>query len=141
MVTFINRLKISPVDNNKDDWELLDIFEVHISDIRPEKIAIKIPKGFITDGASVPRIFWIYLPRFGKYTKAAIVHDYLYKGCGSAYEQFGISGYFSINITRKESDLIFKKIMKVSGVNKVKCWLMYNAVRIFGWFSWRTKNE
>lgn len=41
------------------------------------KKLITIPVGFKTDFASVPRLLsWLILP-FGKYSKAAIIHDYL----------------------------------------------------------------
>jgi hypothetical protein len=37
-----------------------------------------VPKGFVTDLASIPRPFWSLLPPNGPYAQAAIVHDYLY---------------------------------------------------------------
>ena len=39
---------------------------------------VNVPVGFVTDFASIPRIFWSVLPPDGKYTHPAIVHDYLY---------------------------------------------------------------
>ena len=43
---------------------------------------IKIPKGFDTDFASIPRIFWSFLPPTGtkrnQYSKAAVLHDWVY---------------------------------------------------------------
>ena len=40
--------------------------------------AFEIPAGFVTDLASIPRVFWQVLPRDGEYAYAAIIHDYLY---------------------------------------------------------------
>lgn len=40
--------------------------------------AVIVPKGFVSDLASVPRVFWGVFPRTGPYAYAAIVHDYLY---------------------------------------------------------------
>src|SRR5262245_55189884 len=40
--------------------------------------AVTVPVGFVTDFASIPRIFWSALPPDGRYTYPAIVHDYLY---------------------------------------------------------------
>lgn len=37
-----------------------------------------VPRGFVTDLASVPRVFWAAFPPCGKYTPATVVHDYLY---------------------------------------------------------------
>ena len=39
---------------------------------------ITIPKGYKTNGANVPRLFWSIIPPFKpKYLPAVIVHDYL----------------------------------------------------------------
>lgn len=38
---------------------------------------ITVPAGFMTDGASVPRILWWFLPPWGdRATRAAIIHDF-----------------------------------------------------------------
>lgn len=36
-----------------------------------------VPIGFVTDGASVPRIFWMLFPPVGRYFLAAALHDWL----------------------------------------------------------------
>lgn len=82
--------------------------------------------GFVYDGASVPRIFWrlIGSPFTGLYAPAALVHDVLY---GAQVT------------TRKEADGVFLALMKVYGVGFVKRQLIYRALRIGGWASWRRK--
>ncbi|EDV7056814.1 DUF1353 domain-containing protein, partial [Salmonella enterica subsp. enterica] len=55
----------------------------------------------ITDLASVPRIFWAFMPPDGKYAKAAIIHDYMYDNALR---------------TKKEADRIFLDGMTVLGV-------------------------
>jgi len=44
-----------------------------------------IPKGFITDFASVPWFFRIIFPTYGKYTRSAVLHDYLSQEWGFCY--------------------------------------------------------
>lgn len=39
--------------------------------------AFTVPKGFVTDLASVPSVFWSVLRPDGEYAYAAILHDYL----------------------------------------------------------------
>jgi hypothetical protein len=39
---------------------------------------VDVPVGFVTDFASVPKMFWSILPPSGTYTQAAIVHDFMY---------------------------------------------------------------
>ena len=88
---------------------------------------IKVFKGFVTDGASVPHsLQWLYNP-YGKYINAAVVHDYLY----SVYNNTGIN--------RTLSDKIFRHIMKETGVDSRIARKFYAAVKYFGATSWKTK--
>ena len=81
---------------------------------------ITVPVGFITDLASIPRIFWRAVPVLGRHIKAAVLHDYLYaKSCR----------------TRKGCDMIFLEAMKVSGVKRP--WVLYRPVRMFGGRAWK----
>jgi len=88
---------------------------------------IRVPKSFITDGASVPKsLQWLYNP-YGKYINAAVVHDYMY----SIYNNTGIN--------RTLADKIFKHIMQETGVDNRTVRRFYTAVRCFGETSWKTK--
>lgn len=82
---------------------------------------ITVPKGFRTDLASIPRIFWMILPPFGRYSQAAVIHDYLY----------------SIKYPRDLADKIFYESMLRYGTYKWKAKIMYYAVRIFGKTAWK----
>lgn len=43
----------------------------------------RVPAGFISDGATVPRIAWAIFPPVGRYLTAAIIHDHaLINGLG-----------------------------------------------------------
>lgn len=77
---------------------------------------LKVPKGFITDLASVPRVLWVFFPPYGKYTEAAVVHDYLYSKINDT------------GINRELADKIFNHIMKELGVSFYKRNSMYRAV-------------
>lgn len=95
--------------------------------LRPLSVSLKgfsvsVPFGFMTDFASIPRIFWAILPPWGRYSLAAIVHDYLYA------KQI---------TTRKEADDVLLRIMKASRVSYVARYLIYYAVRIFGSIAWK----
>ena len=89
-------------------------------------ITIQIPKGFVCDGASVPRILWTIFPPFHRWTDSAIIHDFLYK------TQF---------IDRKICDKIFLTCMLEGGVNKFVAYLFYYNVRLFGKFAWKKYNK
>ncbi|WP_079906817.1 DUF1353 domain-containing protein [Salmonella enterica] len=97
------------------NWRVYEPFEFYLSDDNSDVISV--PAGFITDLASVPRIFWTLLPPDGKYAKAAIIHDWMYDNALR---------------TKKEADKIFLDGMTVLGVPKWKRMVMYWAVRVFG---------
>lgn len=78
---------------------------------------VTVPEGFVTNMASIPRIFWNILPPTGKYAKAAILHDWLYTDRKKP---------------RAECDRILLDGMKSLDVEAWKRYLMYGAVRLFG---------
>jgi hypothetical protein len=90
---------------------------------------IEAPQGFVTDFASVPRFFWRIVPPWGRYSPAAVVHDYLYA---------------TGRVSRAEADRVFLSLMEQLGVPLWKRTVMYRAVRIFGgaaWDEWRRKEK
>jgi hypothetical protein len=93
---------------------------------------ITIRKGFYTDGASVPRIFWNIFSPFGSYFSAALVHDFLYSK--DSNEIFPLTD-------RKEADLIFKEAMFNANVGWVTRETVYRAVRLGGWASYKKKHS
>lgn len=104
----------------KERWILLEGFEYHVGCYPSDEI-IKVPSGFDTDFASIPRIFWSILHPTGLYGKAAVIHDYTYR-----HRLY----------SRKKCDDIFLEGMKVLGVDSWKCFVIYWAVRLFAWYKW-----
>jgi hypothetical protein len=82
---------------------------------------IEVPQNFVTDFASVPRIFWRIIPPWGKYSPAAVIHDFLYTVA---------------KCSRFEADDIFLELMTRLGVPLWKRFSMYWAVRLGGEFAW-----
>ena len=77
-----------------------------------------VPAGFRTDFATVPRpVTWL-VPRFGAYTLAAILHDWLIT-----------EGLRTGVVTSREADGIFRRVMRESGVPVLRRWLMWTGVR------------
>lgn len=82
---------------------------------------ICVPAGFLSNGATIPRFLWWLIPRWGKYSQAAILHDYLY-----------INKLFNIEVC---DDILFEALVDL-GVVEWKRVLMYYSVRLFGWLYW-----
>jgi hypothetical protein len=114
---------------------------------------LTVPKGFVFDGTSVPRITWTIsgITPGGPEIPASAVHDMLYvtKGKVNNTMELGHTHFFKKDArdswqvvansvwTRKQSDKIFARILGEIGVPKKRRRLMYRAVRFFGWIPWR----
>lgn len=80
---------------------------------------ITVPKDFITDGASIPKMFWSILGPFGDYFEAAVIHDFLYSPS-------------NVKFPRNMSDIIFKEGMYNVGVPWYRREIIFRAVQLFG---------
>lgn len=86
---------------------------------------IFIDKGYITNGADIPRFFWRLYPPFSpEYLPAVIVHDYL---CDVADSDTDKTGRF---VKFHFADNVFREMLTKLGVSKVKVTMFYNAVRL-----------
>ena len=84
---------------------------------------VEVPKGFVTDFASIPRIFWSLLRPDGEYTYPAIIHDYL---------------YWTQTTMRQSADLVFRKAMEDFRIDTPTALTIYNAVRVGGGSAWQS---
>lgn len=87
---------------------------------RTKKYLIKVPKGFVTDYATIPKLLRGIILPYGKHSGASVIHDWLY------------SSSCNLDIGREKADKIFLEILKEVKVNFVLRILMYLAVRKFG---------
>ena len=79
--------------------------------------SVVVNRGFVSDGASVPRPFrWIF-PAAGNYLRAAIVHDFALR----VYE-------------RRTADRIFREALAFDGVMPTTAAILYTAVRAYSAF-------
>ena len=88
--------------------------------------AVTVPKGFVTDFASIPRPFWSALRPDGEYAYAAVVHDYL---------------YWTQTRSREEADDILKMAMEDFDVGTVKVGAIYIAAHLAGKAAWNGNTQ
>ncbi len=110
--SFINNLCTTYIPH--DQWQLDDELWFHSVLVRQ---IIKVPVGFITDFASVPRIPGLYWWFGGRANRPATIHDFLY--ANHIYD-------------RRTADQIFLEALKADGYNLITSNMMYAAVRLFG---------
>ena len=119
MSQFTEALVVTPLADGKT-WVILREFGYDVGDEGSgDHVAVEI--GFETDFATIPRIFWIVLPRWGRYGNASVIHDWL---------------YWKQTRPRKEADDIFLEGMGVLEVGAVTRYLIYISVRLFGFIAW-----
>ena len=108
-------------DEVTEKWEVLNDFYF----IRPNGDRILVPKGFKSDlksGGNIPMF-----PVSDEYNQACVVHDYLYSG---------------EIVTRSLADIIFKEALRaLKGMTTWKIPVMYWAVRLFGWMTYKEHTE
>lgn len=86
---------------------------------------IVVPEGFITDGASVPRIFQnIFPPLDGDYDAAAVLHDYVYQHA------------VALGRTKADADNLLKAGMEAMHTAAWKRFLIYQGVHRGGQLAW-----
>lgn len=109
-----------------DIWFTDEEFSYFIGPIANQRY-VTIPKGFFTDGASVPRMFWAIFPPWGSYGQAAIVHDYL-----CTYKMLTKNGDDpNLIISQSEIDKVLYEAMKISGVPIWKRAIIYGCVNLW----------
>lgn len=109
---------VRPFGDNKF-WVTVEDME-YIIGSTSERILI--PKGFVTDFASIPQGLWsLGLSPYGQYSRAAVIHDYLYwaQGC-----------------TRAQSDRLLVIAMKESKVGRFDEFAVYRGVDLGGGGAW-----
>ena len=84
-----------------------------------------IPRGFESDGASVPRIFWstVCPPLDPRTVRAGVAHDWIYRTQPEGW-------------TRAEADLMFLCYLIEDGLSVYHALKAYIGVRIGGWAAW-----
>lgn len=87
---------------------------------------IIVPKGFMSDLASIPSPVQNIISKVGPYDGAAIVHDWLY--CVQIFDRCTV-------------DNIFLRLMKKSGVGFLTRYTMFWAVRWCAGFAWELSKK
>ena len=99
-------------------WVLMEPLRYRLKDTEH---VIEVPKGFVTDFASVPRVAWSVMSPYDEHGRAGIVHDWLY------WEQ---------SCSRKQADKIMKLGMIETRVSHANRAIIYRALRLAGNGAW-----
>lgn len=102
-----------------------------------------VPKYFVTDFATVPRVLvWKTLP-YGPYTRAAVLHDWLLTELADwtiqqrHFTELRNTVGVQPPANSRDCDGIFRRVMEDLGVSWLTRWQMWAAVRLASLFNWR----
>lgn len=84
---------------------------------------ISVPRGFITDFATIPKFLHGFIGPTGKYWRASVIHDWLLK-------TLRMKPTFQRQASPRDIDGIFRKICREEGIPVVLCWLLWVGVRL-----------
>jgi hypothetical protein len=121
MAKFLTELDVKCIDDKS--WILSTALEYR-SDIIG---LVKVPIGFQTDFASVPRIPIFYILFGDRAHREAVLHDYLYRIDSSPV------------VERAQADDVFFEAMKERGKGFMVRYAMYWGVRLGGWTAYHKK--
>src|SRR5450755_1916345 len=108
------------VGNNRT-WIVVTPLTYRIGDTTDK---IVVPAGFVTDLASIPSAFWgppLFMTPAGQYSRASIIHDYL---------------YWTQKCTRDQADRLLVIAMKESRVSTFDELTIYEGVHVGGESAW-----
>lgn len=128
MSSFTTPLQLEFIDGRT--WRVTAPFDYRLGALDSLE-SVRVPLGFITDFASIPRGLWNLMPPIGLYGKAAVIHDWLYQ-----HQLVTIDPANCRLVNRGEADEILNEAMGVLCVHRVTRWLIFAGVRTGGWVSW-----
>lgn len=127
MSAFTGPLTITHLDVDWRSWRLEEPLVYEVGELGSGRV-IEVPAGFVTDGASVPRLLWSILPTWGSYSRAAVVHDFLLSRLASGAPHPKAP-------TRLQADRVFWEAMGVCETPLVLRVLLYVGVRLGAFLS------
>lgn len=128
--------KVGYLDDEVDKLELVENFTIRVYDIDKKKYnlskdeyIITCYKGYITDGSSIPKLFWrIYHPFYTEARWASAIHDIIY------------SEYYTL-FPKNFADDLLKVMMIHDGANNFTASTFHLCVKLGGKGGWKNLKE
>lgn len=112
-------IRLKKIEGMEGKYEVLENIEYYNG--------LVVPKSFITDLASIPKLFQGIIGVPEDFDEEGILHDFLY----SKYNDYGIN--------KETADKIFYQSLLLNEVDETIAYLMFKAVDAFGRPHWEKK--
>lgn len=123
MSTFTTPLYVECLDDGRH-YRLMAEFDFASEVV---EAIIRVPAGFVTDFASIPRVLWALIPPTGRWSKASVIHDVLY--------QYPMC--LPVPVTWMQANRVLLEAMTVLRVGRLTRWAIFAGVCAGGWLVWR----
>ena len=116
-----NGLNLAPLSNG--NYILTKSYKIRLDN----GDLITVPKGYQTNGADIPRLFWrLYPPYSPEYMPAVVIHDFLCdRAVETAKDKKDLQDLFLY------ADNAFREILEKLNIKQSKVKTFYNAVRFW----------
>lgn len=123
VIEFEDLPQVEPMPDGGECWVLVADFHVRV-----DGMGFTVPAGYVTDGASIPRLLWRLCghPMTTRRFPIAVFHDWLYDE-GAA-----------LGLTRQQVDEIYRDGLIALGYGKWAANAEYYALRLCGGSHWIT---
>ena len=117
-------------------WEVWEDYEFEFDNQR-----LVIPKGFVFDGASVPRLFWSFLAPTGLLLIPGLFHDYAYRYNYLLMRDGEKLAKYHEGAGKSFWDTMFRLVgQQVNGVHFANL-IAWGALACGGWVAWLSKRK
>jgi hypothetical protein len=125
MGTFSGRFEYEEIvgkeSHGRQMVRIMEPMSYHCTDGIANGVTVEINKGFVTDLASIPQIFFLLKPADKDWARPAVFHD---KACQMARSD-------KSDLTMRQADAILFYAMKDHGKAWIgTCWLFWSFVRV-----------
>lgn len=135
-MTGFQQRNVTMMGQDGRNWAVVDPIRYIAADGR----TFVVPRGARTDGCSTPCELWPFLPPFGDYWLAAVLHDSGYQNTLLVENPQG-TDHAKANLSQDQCDSLFKEAMQTLGVNESTVEKIYLGVHEFGWRAFKKDRE
>lgn len=132
----VGKAKLLSMRTGSRKWELAEDYIIYLPWLNVE---VCIPKGFIFDGASIPRVFWAFMSPTGLMFIPGLLHDFGYRyGC---WVDKNYNVIDDIQYDQKFFDDAFRDTGVYANDSTITSNVTWSALRTFGFFAWRSHRK
>ena len=124
------------LDTPKGDYYYVEdlLARVYVKRLSKGALLCRVKARKVVNGASIPWLCQLLIPKSGKYNRPSAVHDAGFEDGG--LEFWIVDKWVFVELTQKEIDYIYLKLMESREVPGWNRKTQYAGLRMGGWYQW-----